>query len=66
VFPDGIFYNKKNDECRTENINQIFFTIASLSKTLSNKKTGITSLNMSYSSSVPSAGVEPARFPTGV
>jgi site-specific DNA recombinase len=52
VFPDGIYFNKKTDGCRTENINQFLFSIGSISSTLSQKKTGISQLNLSYSSSV--------------
>jgi site-specific DNA recombinase len=62
LFPDGIFYNKVKDECRTEKINPVFLAIALKSATLQHKKTGITSLNMSYPSLVGPPGIEPGTY----
>ncbi len=69
VFPQGIRYSKKINGCRTTRINSVFARIAYLKQNLAQKKRGIPALQLNYaslSSSVPSAGVEPARFPTGV
>lgn len=41
IFPEGIKYNKKNDECRTEKVNSVFSAItdiASVSENIKDKK----------------------------
>jgi site-specific DNA recombinase len=40
IFPKGITYNKKNDECRTYETNPLFSYIAHQSKVLNQNKTG--------------------------
>jgi site-specific DNA recombinase len=60
MFPEGISYSKKTDECRTKKIDPALLTIALLSQSLGNKKVGIPDLNISYSDLVPGAGIEPA------
>ncbi len=59
VFPKGITYNKKTDECRTPEINPLFSYIAYLKRVLEQKKIGIKEENFNYSDLVASPGVEP-------
>ena len=59
IFPEGISYDKKNNVCRTTRINSIFLQSALLAQNLSNKKTGIPALNISYSGLVGPPGLEP-------
>src|SRR5690606_17422937 len=40
IFPEGIFYNKKNDECRTERLNYIFALINNISEDYHKKERG--------------------------
>ena len=40
VFPDGIVYDKKKQEFRTDRINSVFSVIACLSSVLAKKKSG--------------------------
>jgi site-specific DNA recombinase len=51
---------------RTGEVNLAMQLIYQINKGLRKKKTGVRSKNRTNSGSVPSAGVEPARFPTGV
>ena len=51
---------------RTAKVNSAMELIYLFNKQLEHKKTGVKSKISSYSGQVPSAGVEPARFPTGV
>jgi site-specific DNA recombinase len=60
MFPEGISYSKKTDECRTKQIDPALLTIALLSQDLVQKKVGIPDLKIKYSDLVPRAGVEPA------
>ena len=50
--PDGIYYDRKNDAVRTENINPLFLWMAQQAQVLSNKKSGIPELNLSYAALV--------------
>jgi site-specific DNA recombinase len=59
LFPEGIYYDKKTDRCRTTRINSVFLQSALPAQDLSNKKTGIPALNVSYSGLVAPAGIEP-------
>lgn len=54
VFPDGMTYCRKHNECRTPRINSVFRYIADLASTSAKNKTG----NITLSSDVP-AFVEP-------
>jgi len=49
LFPDGIIYDKKSGQCRTERINSVFLSMALQSRVLSKEKPGIPALNVSYS-----------------
>jgi site-specific DNA recombinase len=41
IFPDGVYYSKKNDQCRTKIVNPLFSYISRQSTLLSQNKTGI-------------------------
>jgi site-specific DNA recombinase len=59
VFPEGIVYNKKTDQCRTPRVNAVFSCLAALS-TLSDKKiTGNISVDEDVSRLVVRPGFEP-------
>jgi site-specific DNA recombinase len=65
VFPEGISYDKKKDECRTTRINWLFAYVAHLQQNTSEKKRGIPALQLNYASlscSVAGAGLEPTTF----
>ena len=40
VFPEGILYNRKNDECRTPRVNEVFRQMAGLVRVLGEKENG--------------------------
>lgn len=62
VFPDGVFYNKENGQCRTPRVNFIFEIIACISKQLENKKAGHSNYEIELSGLVAGAGLEPTTF----
>ena len=62
VFPKGITYNKKTDQCRTSEINPLFAYIAHLKGVLVQKKIGINEVDFNYSDLVGPAGIEPATL----
>ena len=59
VFPEGIAYNRKKDECRTLRVNSIFRCIADVASVSANKKSGGNTENCISSASVEDIGVEP-------
>ena len=59
VFPEGLFYSKKEDTVRTNRINSVFACIAQLSQELAKNKCGIPLLNMEYADLVAPRGIEP-------
>jgi site-specific DNA recombinase len=61
VFPDGIEYDRKNDEYRTFRVNSFFSYIPLIADELEHKKTGKFRKKSKNSGSVPRAGLEPAR-----
>ena len=66
IFPDGLVYDSKKEHYRTPKVNSVIGYMAQLSMDLEDNKSR-TSQNFSEKSGfVPSAGLEPARFPTGV
>ncbi len=66
LFPQGLAYDTKIEHYRTPVVNSVIAYMADASKDLRENKNR-TSLNcIEKSGSVPGAGVEPARFPTGV
>lgn len=58
IFPKGITYNKRNDECRTPGINWVFALIARLRQDFLNEKIGIPELNLSYADLVAGSRIE--------
>ncbi|MFA4980214.1 MAG: hypothetical protein WC589_22080, partial [Sphingobacterium sp.] len=63
IFPEGLFYSKNLDKCRTERINLVFLYLAYIQQVITKEKRGIPELNLDYSSLatyVPRAGIEPA------
>ncbi|WP_394332975.1 recombinase family protein [Pedobacter insulae] len=48
IFPEGIGYDKKNDECRTPRINSLFAYVANLQQVLTKNKSGIPELGLNY------------------
>lgn len=60
IFPDGVYYNRENDQCRTSRINSIFDCMARLAGVLQNKKTGNSTLESLVAGLVVWAGIEPA------
>ena len=60
LFPEGIRYNRKTDECRTSRINIFFCQIARLAQVTGNKESGIPELKFDFAASVVRAGIEPA------
>ena len=66
LFPEGLVYDSKNNNYRTPKVNEVIALIAHESRSLENKKSRTSEKNSKKSGLVPSAGLEPARFPTGV
>ena len=62
LFPEGISYSKKTDECRTKEIDSAMLYIALLTQDLGQKKTGIPELNISYSGLVPQSAPDLNQF----
>ena len=60
VFPEGMYYNRKNDQCRTPRINSVFAYMAELARVSENKKTGNSTLESLVAGRVVWAGIEPA------
>ena len=59
VFPEGIFYNRKIDKCRTEKVNAVFSYIVSLERAIAEKKSGTTPKDLACAALVEPTGVEP-------
>jgi len=55
-----------NNDCRTTNVNEVINVLTRNSKGWEGYKKGKAVISDSFSANVPGAGVEPARFPTGV
>jgi site-specific DNA recombinase len=49
VFPSGITYDKKNNNCRTSRINSVFLYLAYFQQVVGKKKSGIPDLGLDYS-----------------
>ena len=56
MFPDGIEYDRKNDEYRTFRVNQFFSYIPTIVKDLEHKKTGSFRKKSKKSGLVPEVG----------
>jgi site-specific DNA recombinase len=59
VYPEGIYYDKKNGACRTKRVNEVMKLIASFSSKIKSKKEGTTNTNVNQSLCVARTGVEP-------
>lgn len=62
LFPKGIYYNKRTNECRTTELKSPFLWMIQQSQALSGNKVGIPELNLRYSDLVVPKGVEPLTF----
>ncbi len=63
LFPEGISYNRKIDQCRTNKINAVFLQILRWKRDLMNEKSGIPELNLDYAALVVRRGIEPLILP---
>lgn len=59
IFPQGLYYNKKMNTCRTPEIKSSFLWITQQSQAISGNKVGIPELNLTYSNLVAPLGTEP-------
>lgn len=59
VFPEGITYNRKNDECRTIRTNSAFLSTAKLSRPLENCQNENSDIDSEFSCLVAPPGIEP-------
>lgn len=59
IFPEGISYNRKNDECRTPRINTIFLYMQQLARVLAKNKSGNKANICNVPALVELGGVEP-------
>ncbi len=66
LFPQGLAYDAKIEHYRTPVVNSVIAYMADVSKDLRENKNRTSLKSIEKSGSVPGAGVEPARFPTGV
>ena len=62
VFPDGILYNRKNDQCRTLKTNSAFSYFASLQRVSGEKERGNSNNILLVPSLVARTGIEPMTF----
>ncbi len=60
IFPKGMFYDRKNDEVRTDEVNSIFTHIAYLNKVSGQNETGQSNTQVDLSDQVGQTGFEPA------
>jgi hypothetical protein len=58
VFPEGFYYNRKIDQCRTPRINSVFSYIADLAGGSGKEKTGNLTINKPVAGLVVWAGIE--------
>ncbi len=59
VFPEGILYNRKNDECRTPRVNEVFRQMTGLVRVLGEKENGNNTFDCTIPALVENTGVEP-------
>jgi hypothetical protein len=50
LFPEGITYNRENDQSRTTRINSVFLYLAYLKQVILKQERGIPALQLNYSS----------------
>jgi len=65
VFPEGIYYNRKKDECRTPKVNEAFRYIARLARFSGEKEKRELQFELHVPSLVARTGIEP-MIPTFV
>ncbi len=58
LFPEGIRYNKKNNQCRTDRINSVFGYISQLTRDANKQKSGISTVTFDYSALVALPRIE--------
>ena len=66
LFPKGILYDRKKEGFRTPEINQVALVMSQIARQTDPNKKADSNQFCYLSAFVPSAGLEPARFPTGV
>ncbi len=59
LFPDGMTYNRKNDECRTPRVNEVFGYVADQTRDLAEGRRGYTPSFSNYSAWVMVSPAEP-------
>lgn len=59
VFPDGMYYNRKTDECRTPRVNSVLLYMAGLAQVLEQNKSGETESEFNFPAWVENTGIEP-------
>ena len=62
LFPDGIFYNKKKDQCRTTKINSVIRYFSLLTGDWEAKKIGESKFFFDFPDCVPRVGIEPTHL----
>lgn len=56
IFPEGILYNRKNDECRTPRVNEVFRRMADVVRNLGEKENGNNTFNCTVPAKVEREG----------
>lgn len=59
VFPNGIFYNRQNEQCRTSDVSPVFHCIAGLAREIEGKKEGGDQVYLVAARCVAPKGIEP-------
>ena len=59
LFPEGIFYNRAEDKCRTTGVNDVFSYIAELERLLQESKSRTSQKNFESAAWVARTGIEP-------
>ena len=59
LFPKGMFYDKKKDECRTDEVNGVFSYIADVAQVLKQSKIRNSKKNFDVAALVVPTGIEP-------
>lgn len=59
LFPDGMYYNRKTEGCRTPKVNSVFSYISSLSRALTENRSGNTYRKIGVPALVEAHGIEP-------
>ncbi len=63
VFPEGMTYNRKKDQCRTLRVNSVFRYIAVVARVSREEKSGHGTLSSAVSASVGKPGIELKNYP---